>query len=409
MLKECMFFSRILPFKGLIYNTEIVGDISRCVCPPYDVIDDPNKYYHKSPYNAARIELPMDLEGKDRYEVAKDTLERWISDRVVYEDPRDSIYVLEQTFSFDGQEYKRLGFLSLLKLDTTMIFTHEKTKKGPKEDRERLLCSTKTFTSFIFGLYIDEEKLVQELLEKSGKELLYDFTDEGDIRCKLFRLSQRKDEEKLKEFMEGKGVYIADGHHRLEVAKRIGLAHIPIYLTQMFGHGTLILPYHRLIKLGEPKRVDIIWRTLSESMSHKVLRVCTESLSEIKSRLNSSQRLLFAVLRREEPDSIYIFEPDMDLMRKSEDNLLGRLKIQTIHEVIIKGLLGIEDNEIDFTPWFEKAEQLVRDGLYDMVFFCPPVTLKEVKEIAEAKMNMPPKSTYFFPKIPTGPVFYKYE
>jgi len=409
MLQKTMFSrARISPFRGLLYNKEIVGDIAKCVCPPYDVTEDPKKYYDKSPYNAIRVELPLDSPQKDKYESAKETLELWLKEKVLYEDSEETFYILEQTFPFNGKMYKRSGFFTLLRLDINMILTHEKTRMEPKEDRKRLLQATRTFSSLVFGLYVDKEGEIENVLERSDRELLYDFVDEGEIGVKLFRMENGDQIERLVKLMEDKRVYIADGHHRLEVAKDLGFSYIPIYLTNMLGNGIKILPYHRLIKFENREKGSRTWHKLSEGVKHGSVIASSENLFIVKEKLLNDRNLSFGVLRREDPQNIYVFELGRDLDNISNESPLDKLKIKVIHDHVIRALLEIEEREIDFTPYFEKALDGIKKGIYDMAFLCPPVSIGEVKEIAEAKLNMPPKSTYFFPKIPTGPIFYRH-
>ncbi len=408
MLKEFMPSGRILPLKGLLLNREVVGDVSKCVCPPYDVIEEPDRYYRISPYNVVRIELPMNSEGKDKYEVAKETISSWISQGVLCEDSTDSIYVCEQIFPFYGETVRRLGFLSLVRLDNQMILRHEKTRSTPKKDRERLLLATKTFTSFVFGMYVDDGDRIEDLLQKSEKELLYDFMDEGEIACRFYRMKDKTAENILKACMEDKKVYIADGHHRLDVAAKLKLTHIPMYLTSMFGEGIRILPYHRLIRFEDPGRAEEVWNLLCNKTKPTKYPASWEKMEEIGKRIIGQKELSFSVMIKGDPENIYLFE-DFDLKERPKGPTTGRLKIQLIHEAIIKGLLGVKESEIDFSPWFDRVVEKVSKGMYHMAFFCPSIEIKEVKEVAEAKSTMPPKSTFFYPKIPTGPIFFRYE
>lgn len=400
MLKECMNFPRVRPLKGLLFNTEIVGDISKCVCPPYDVIEDPKKYYDMSPYNAIRLELPLETGKKDKYLAAKETLAEWTKKRILFEDSRECIYILEQKYHLDGASLRRIGFFSLLKLDMDMILTHERTKEEALVDRERLLLATQTFASFVFGLYVDEKNRIERLLEESEKELLYSFKDEENVSLSVFRLIDRKNEKELEDLMEEKKIYLADGHHRLKVAKNLGFKYVPIYLTSMFGEGVRILPYNRIIRFRDPKRLKEACQPLWGKIDPKSYKASKASFEEIKKKLKESEKPSFAIMRRDDPEIVYFFEWTNFDEKK--------LKIQIIHESVIKDLIGAKEDEIDFSPYFEKTIELVQTGRCDMVVFCPPVKIEEVKEISEAKSIMPPKSTFFYPKIPAGPVFYKY-
>ncbi len=146
------------PFKGILYNTDKADGIADLVCPPYDVIENTDPYYARSPFNAIRLELPRDLPDTDRYQNAKNTMHDWLSQGILVPDPHESVYVYEQEFTVDSGSFLRTGFISLQRLDKKRILTHEQTRKKAKADREQLIGTLKTYTSFIFGLYDDKEK-----------------------------------------------------------------------------------------------------------------------------------------------------------------------------------------------------------------------------------------------------------
>ncbi|MCS7280394.1 MAG: DUF1015 domain-containing protein [Desulfobacterota bacterium] len=396
----------IKPFKGLLYNPEVVNDLSSCICPPYDVIDEPKYYYRMSPYNAIKLELPMDSKKANRYEAARITLQKWINERVLIED-EESIYICEQTFTLDGETYKRRGFLALIGLDRERILTHERTRREPKEDRERLFRAIKTFTNFVFGLYADKEERIEEIIDGAKKEKLFEFVEENEIHTEFHRVRLKRDIDRIREFMENKKIYIADGHHRLAVFKRLRLKHIPIYLTNMFSRGLRILPYHRLVRFRDGERTEEILQLLLKKYPHSAYKIPGENLKELKSKIEDPQTVSFGFLRKENPEVIYIFEIERRGHEERKDPS-KKLKIQMIHNRVIKGLLKIKDREIDFIPWLEKAKKLMKEGHVDVAFICPAVTVDEIKSVAEAKLTMPPKSTYFYPKLPTGPIFYRY-
>ena len=238
----------IRPFKALIYNRRKVDDISRCVCPPYDIIPNPRVYYERSAFNAIRLELPLATPSTTEYDEAAQTLEAWLREGILAADAAETIYVYEQEFTIDGTTYARRGLIPLVHLDHARILTHEETRKAAREDRERLIQRLKTFTSLIFALYDDKQKKIENLLVSSEKELMYDFSDELSIRNRFYRMNDAAQIRELVALMEEKRIYIADGHHRLSVAFKLGLPYVAMYLTDMYSEGTVILPYHRIVR-----------------------------------------------------------------------------------------------------------------------------------------------------------------
>lgn len=390
MLKESMSRSSIVPFCGLIYNRLIFSDISKLVCPPYDVIEDPKKYYERSPYNAIRLELPI---GEDRYEKAKETLEEWLREGVLVKEEKESIYVLEQEFSFEGRRFERIGFLSLVLLNEAKILTHERTKKEPKEDRKRLYCKTRTFSSFVFGLYEDESDEIASVLRSPIREKIFEFDEDFDIRTKVYRISEESTIGILSELFGGRKIYLADGHHRLSVAYELNLGKIPIYLTNLYGDGLKIAPYHRLIRLTKEKEV-----TPNIFFSGGAQKEIEFERERVMRELEEGR---FGLLTRKEPELVYIFEFG------SKDGSYSS-KFRYIHEEILKRKMGIEEDSISYTPYLKKAYESLKNREYDFALLFPPVKVDEVKKVADSGSVLPPKSTYFFPKVPSGPIFFKY-
>jgi uncharacterized protein (DUF1015 family) len=146
------------PFSGILYNKEKIADISRVVCPPYDVISNTASYYERSNQNAIRLELPVASGSMDQYTNAKHIMDEWLEKEILLPDRKETIYIYEQEFEIEHVSFLRRGFIALHKLDKQRILTHEETRKKAKADREQLIGTLKTFTSLIFGLYEERKK-----------------------------------------------------------------------------------------------------------------------------------------------------------------------------------------------------------------------------------------------------------
>lgn len=398
------------PFRALIYNKNMIDDISSCVCPPYDVITDRRVYLDKSIFNAIRLELPVSEPPMDEYEAAKNILERWLGEKIIVYDKKETIYIYEQEFQFDGSPYLRRGFLSLNKLDKDRILIHEATRVKAKKDRERLISTLKTYTSFIFGLYKDEENIIEDALINSEKEILFEFTDEQSIKNRFYRMTNKKEINMLSGLMGGKNIYIADGHHRLDVSYRLGMEYVPIYLTNMYSKGIVILPYHRVIKFKKNRPLVDILNILKRYMS--IETVYLKDDKSVKKALNSiasSAVPSYIMYSKDDTHSMFIMKEKKPIrFREQVHDVLKRLKVNILHAGILNNLINIEEDEISFTQETLEAIQLLKKGRIDLLFLLPPTTVDEVKDIAENSLYMPPKSTFFYPKIPTGPLFYRY-
>ncbi len=392
-----------------MYNREKIGDISRCVCPPYDIISDPSPYYERSPYNTVRLELPVAENCLDRYETAKKTLDGWLAQEVLAFDREDSIYLYEQEFIVNGGRRKRTGIIPLVRLDKDRILTHEETRKKAREDRERLIERLTTFTSLIFAMYADESREIGDLVAASEKEKLYDFDDEGAIRNRFYRMRNPGEIRLLSSLMDEKRLYIADGHHRLSVSFKLGLPYVAIYLTDMNADGIAILPYHRVVKRGEKASVKEILKPLERYFEISVAPGEGPSVNKLIDRISASPRLTFLLYARDGKPSLLILEQKMPIdFDPQSHEILRRLRVNAVHSGVLKHLMGIKDEEISFLNEPAEAISLVDQGRYDFAVFVPATSVKEVRDIAENSLYMPPKSTYFYPKVTSGLVFHKY-
>lgn len=400
------------PFKGILYNTDKADGIAGLVCPPYDVIENTDPYYSRSPFNAIRLELPRDLPGMDRYENARNTMEDWLSQGILAPDVHESVYVYEQEFTVDSGSFLRTGFISLQRLDRKRILTHEQTRKKAKADREQLIGTLKTYTSFIFGLYDDHEKEIHQAIAGAPREALFDFTDEQSIKTRFYRINDPGSINALASLVGKKDIYIADGHHRLDVSYRLNVSHAPFYLTDMYDRGIVIFPYHRLVKFARKRTLPELLAALEPFMTiERIPFGGPNSLRPVLESVASAQALAFAFFSADDPGHIYRVSERSRL--PLYDNVtvhdsLKKLKVNAIHSGVIRGIMKIDDDDISFTEDHRWSIDSVTNGSADLAFFLPPTTVDEVRDIAENGLDMPPKSTFFYPKILTGLVFYRY-
>lgn len=399
------------PFKGILYNRNKIDNIASCVCPPYDVVSSVRTYYERHPFNAIRLELPLSQPSMDKYNVARHTLEQWLRTGVLQRDVSDTIYVYEQEIIVDDIHYLRRGFIALNRLLKERILTHEETRKKAKEDRERLITTLKTYTSLVFALYEDKEEAIEDVLISSQKEKLYDFVDEQSITNRFYRMTDSGEIETLASLMESKNIYIADGHHRLAVSYKIGLGYIPIYLTNMYSTGIVIFPYHRIIKFNKPRSLAELLSLLEKSVAIEKFPLTDDSSPRLAAqKINTAPKPSYIMYAKEDTGNFYILSEKVPVYTDpAVHESVRKLKVSILHMGILKSILNVQDDEISFTQALDKTVAQVKDGVHDLAFFLPPTLVEEVKEIADNSLYMPPKSTFFYPKILTGLVFYQYD
>lgn len=404
--------AKIRQFRALIYNKGKV-QIDKVVAPPYDVIDEKqrDKLYQLSPYNIIRLILNK---SEDPYTQARLTLEEWIREGILIKDERDSIYIYQQEFEYKDRTYKRLGFISLLKLEEpgSRVLPHERTYDGPKRDRFKLLMEVKANLSPIFVIFPDPQNRVLNFLKEfEVKEPILDFIFEG-IRHKLWRCEDPNHIEELKSSMADKSLLIADGHHRYEVALAFRNAmrkdlngeapydYILSYFASAEQEGLFTLPTHRVVNL------NLDWKQLLSLLSGTFyIRECRDG------------RELFQILEKGDSCTFGIYIKGKFYYLRLKDELkekicepsdpLSKLSVNILHNFIFKEILNYS-GQIYYTQDEREAVSLVDSGKYDTCFFLNPTPVEDIKSVAERKSLMPQKSTYFYPKVLSGLLIYKF-
>ncbi len=220
--------AKIYPFKGILYNQKEISDLAEVVAPPYDVISSQaqDRYYQNSDYNIIRLILgktyPRDTESNNRYTRSRDTLGNWLKTGILKRDEKPAVYFYEQDYSIFGKPYTRRGIISLVRLEDfkdEVILPHEMTFSAAKEDRLNLLRATHANLSSIFAFYEDNDNTISGVInDYLTRKPIIDLEDEDRVRHKLWAISESGHIAKIKEDLEGKILFIADGHHRYETA-----------------------------------------------------------------------------------------------------------------------------------------------------------------------------------------------
>jgi uncharacterized protein (DUF1015 family) len=410
MVNKTMQNPLIKPFRGLLYNQDRAGNITGLVCPPYDIISDSKPYFERSPFNAIRLELPVGEDGLDGYDTAKRTLDTWLADGIIAPDKRESIYICDQEFLVNGVVRKRRGIIPAVRLDPKRILTHEETRKKAREDREKLIERLSTFTSLVFAMYEDNSRQIEQLLTNCEKEKLYDLSDDLGIRNTFYRMASPKEISELSALMDDKLLYIADGHHRLSVSYKLGLSYLSIYLTDMNADGIAILPYHRVVQLNNPQPMEGLLKSTEAYFDVTELPYQgVAPVMELIEEVSTAAGLSFMVYSASPKPSIYKLTQKKPLnFDPQTPDTLKNLRVNAVHVGVLKNLMSVKDDEFSYLNEPADAIELVDAREYDFAVFVPATSVKEVRDIADNSLYMPPKSTYFYPKVTTGLVFYKY-
>ena len=431
----------ILPFKGLRYNSEKIKDISKVITPPYDVISEKERddYYQLHPDNIIRLilskELPGDDQSSNKYTRSAESFETWRKEEILKEEAEPAIYIYAQEFTLSGKKYIRRGFISLVKLEdfqTGEIYPHEHTLAKPKEDRMNLMKACDANLSQVFTFFEDEDATISSFLHKVSEGAPdIDFTDIYGVKNSLWAIKDKAIIEALITQMKGRALFIADGHHRYETAlfyrdlvngtKKEQNSngdspadYIMMMCVSMEDPGLVILPTHRLarnVKDLDPEKIKSSLNEvfdISDMGSDCDADMLTQKLSE------DSHKHKIAMYIGEGDKKFYILtlrdEKLLDPILTGEYVEWKSIDTGILHGVIFDRALGIQAKNISksenvkYNQGVEDSVTRVNEGEYQIAFFLNPTKIGQIKEIATKRHKMPPKATYFYPKLMTGMV-----
>jgi len=418
--------SNIKPFKAVYYNASKVKDLAKVVSPPYDVISaEEQDYLHNlSPYNFTHIDFgkdePNDDKTNNKYTRAKKIYTDWLDKNILLKDDKPCIYFYKQDYKIMGEKHSRMGFVSLLELEDeegSRVYPHENTHSEAVDDRLKLCENVKSNLSSIFVCYSDKHRKVEKIFNKYilASEPLLKVMDHDQVNHTLWRLGDPNLIKKINEYLSGQQLFIADGHHRYKVAleyrnKRLSritnpsgqelFNYVMTYFTNIESKGLKIFPMHRIVKhlptdmgfLEEFFRIDRIKRK--------------EDLT-----------IVLAQAGRNEHAFVLYTQEGIKLLRLKNKLLIdkyikkGSKEYKTLDATILKSFvfdrMKIKSEDIIYTKDITQVIHMVDEAQADAGFIMNPVKVSELKAIALNGERMPPKTTYFYPKVLSGLTVYK--
>ena len=426
----------VKPFRGLRYNVEKVGDLSKVITQPYDRIHEPQqeRYYELSPYNFVRIirgkKTPWDNDDDNVYTRARCYARTWLAEGVLMREARPAIYVLEQTYTTpSGETRTRRGFsaaLQLTRFDEGVILPHERTLSGPKVDRLNLFRATETAWGHIFILYPDDENrvnsILQPYLEAHEPMVAREQVIESAVEQRFWVVDDPEVIQAVVEEMAPKrNLIIADGHHRYETALTFrdemrqkypdapadaAFNYTMVTLVSMSDPGLVILPTHRLIHsytrmdgkaaLERAKEYFEVTPASDRTAVEKALAEAKPDHPRFGFYDGS-----YAVLELRDPGVMAQLLPD----RAADWRMLD---VVVLHELFIERVLGIDKEAVkrkenidylrDPAPGFAAVDR----GEAQFLLLMNPTRIEQVRACTAASERMPQKSTDFYPKVISG-------
>jgi uncharacterized protein (DUF1015 family) len=435
--------AEVKSFSGVRYNPQkAASTMADLVCPPYDVIspEAQQAFLAKTPYNIIRLELGEKFENDDdsnnRYTRSASTLKEWLESGILFKEQRPAYYLYEQEFESYGQSYKRRALLAAVRLHDwaeNVILPHEHTLNHPKADRLALLQATNTNLSPIFCIYPDSDgNIANQITPRPETQLLCEFKDAADETTRLWLIDEPTQVEAIEEAFATKQLYIADGHHRYETAlayrneqRATGGAeggpadYVMMALTAIEDPGLVVLPYHRLVKGLSEEALETLNETLPHyfGMEEAIIQgeeKPGEYMVELIHNMDSEGSIDNHVF------GVYGMQPNiMSILKlKSHESVSElmpphseawqNLDVSIFQTVVLEGCLGMteesvaNEEKLSYTRDIEQAVTQVDAGEVQLLFVMPPTMVENMVAVADAHDQMPPKSTYFYPKFQTG-------
>jgi uncharacterized protein (DUF1015 family) len=427
LLASATAMADVQPLRALHYDPAVVGPLADVVAPPYDVIDARQRaeLLERSPFNIVAIDLPQaEPGGGDRYASAGELLDSWQLQGALVRDREPAIWAHTQDYTGpDGRTLTRRGFFCRVRIEDYgpgRVRPHERTHPGPKEDRLRLTRATRANVSPIFSLYSDPAGAAWHALSPATEQRPWGEVSDADGTVhRIWRVTDAAAIAAVQAATHDAELLIADGHHRYETmqayAGEIGEAtvagahgehsYILMCLVALEDPGLTVFPTHRLVRGLDAERRQALAEALERDfeISEVPLDQIAPSpglgpleLGYFDGQDGRARRLTL----RDQSIADAALERHSQAYRELDTGVLETL--------LLKNALGLSDDDIShFNGLFyardtEEALAMVRSGEYDAAFLMRATPVAQVRDVAAAGENMPPKSTYFFPKLLTG-------
>ncbi len=427
----------VRPFRAFRYELGRVGALSDVVAPPYDVIDAPMQeaLYRQSPYNVIRLilnkEEPSDSETENRYTRAARFLREWQADDVLVQDSARALYVYHQEFEVEGRRYTRKGFLARVRLEpfgSGRIYPHEETLAGPRADRLRLFQATAMNLSPVMGLYPDPAGEVTTHLDAAIRRALpLEATDHLGVVNRLWPITDQHVQSLVAGLMGPRPVFIADGHHRyetglryLEERRQTGEVRddeapanfILMMLIAMSDPGLVIMPTHRLVSALPALSADRLAEILSGHFelqrvgngpagTREAWELIEADSSQDMLALGTTDDGVWQLARLRDRAA-------MEKLAAAHSAAWRGLAVSVLHVLLLEHLLGPAlgtKPQCRYVHLVSEVQEAAAKKECRLAVLVPPATMKDLTDIAGGLEKMPPKSTYFYPKLLSGLLF----
>ncbi|MBM3944291.1 MAG: DUF1015 domain-containing protein [SAR202 cluster bacterium] len=427
----------IRPFTGIRYDPGHIPDLSDVLCPPYDIIspDEERSFLERSMHNAISLELRELKKGEagdpNRYAAAAGRFQEWLAGGLLRRDTAPSMYLLEERFEHRGAKSVRRSLLAAVRLtpfSEGVVMPHEFTRPGPKADRLALMTAARANFSPLMSLYRDDGGSVAAVLDavQRGRPTVTARLD-GVADYRMWRVVEAEALFRITHAMAAKQVFIADGHHRYETAlkykedleaKRGPLPpdapanFVMMALIAMDDPGLLVLPYHRLLGgLTEKERAALLsgFQKTYDVAGVKVPQGPAEAVAKaLEARLAAFDGTsVVAAAYGLETGKAHLMQLRPAELPPNGSPSLEKAEMRILHQKGITPSLGAERESSSISFVHDAAEAIgrVMEGEAQVALLLRALPMDLFVEVVGRGERLPPKSTYFYPKLPTGIVF----
>ncbi len=415
----------VRPFRATYYDPEAYADLNRVISPPYDVISEAGQeaLYQQDPHNFVRIDFGKkqvsDNDKDNVYTRAETILKQWRESGVFTTEDQPAFYLHNQTFTDRGQSFTRSDLFVMCQVGDYgpgQVLRHEKTLAGPKADRLALMTQTQSHLSPVYCVYEDPQQVLLDLFGRIAQTpALFTFA-ENDLQHDLYRITDPADIEQIQAHFAERSLYIADGHHRYETARTFSQAnpdqeaaqYICMYLSALEDPGLVVWPYHRMV------RPSFEWPEWSAFLAQaaEYFTITAIEKSQIQASLDSGAADQMQLVL-ETTAGAWLFSRATILpetIANERSATYRQLDVSILHELILYQLADFPADKakdpdfIRFSPEISVLQSyLESEG--GVAFYLNATPLQALCQVADENETMPPKSTYFYPKVPSGLIF----
>jgi len=427
--------AEVRPFRALRYNTHDPLSLALVTAPPYDCISpqQQRELQRAHPHNVVRLILGENKAGDDdthnRYTRAAEFLQAWEDEGILVRDADPSLYFYQQEFRVEGTVYVREGVLARVGLEefgTGKVFPHEETMDAPRQDRLRLTRTIRANLSPIFSVYPDPENTVTELFHEAIHcDPLMQLMDSDGVIHRLYASCDEGLAERVAEAMAGVPLYIADGHHRYEVAQAYRreliekghdvdeehpAASVLMLCVSMHHPGLAVLPSHRVLRGVPGLATDRLREASAEHFTWQEFGGAEATSPRLAERLRDAPDHSFGLWTRDTSGAFLLTLKQNDVMDRLAPEMSDgwrRLDVAILERVFLgadlpRAVGGADGLQRDYVHLAQDAFDAVHEDGADAAVLLKPLPVSSLADVAGSGERMPPKSTYFYPKALSG-------